>query len=62
MRTKNGILLDSARTRGSTRANYEDFFQRLREQLDSKNIKPANIANMGEHGMQELETRWNRDW
>ncbi|KAK4198013.1 hypothetical protein QBC40DRAFT_298770 [Triangularia verruculosa] len=44
-------------TRGSTRANYDAFFQRLREQLDSKKIKPANIANMDEHGMQELETR-----
>lgn len=50
-------MLDSARTRGSTRTNYEDFFQRLREQLDSKDIKPANIANIDEHSIQELETR-----
>lgn len=57
VKTKNSVLLDSARTRGSTRINYEVFFQPLREQLDSKNIKPANIANMDEHGMQELETR-----
>jgi 4-hydroxybenzoate polyprenyltransferase len=57
VKTKNSVLLDSARTRGSTRANYEAFFQRLREQLDSKKIKPANIASMDGHGMQEWETR-----
>lgn len=57
VKTKNSVLLDSARTRGSTRINYEVFFQRLREQLDSKNIKPAIIANIDEYGMQELEIR-----
>jgi 4-hydroxybenzoate polyprenyltransferase len=55
--TKNSTLLDSARVYGSTRDAYEDFYGRLKYQLDSKTIRPKNMANMDEHGMQELETR-----
>jgi len=54
--TKNSAPLESARVRGSTKEAYEDFFQRLDQKIKSRNIKPANIANMDEHGMQEMET------
>jgi Tc5 transposase DNA-binding domain/helix-turn-helix, Psq domain len=54
--TKGSTLLDSARTRGSTREAYEDFYARLGTQIREKGILPRNITNMDEHGMQELET------
>jgi 4-hydroxybenzoate polyprenyltransferase len=57
VKTKKSVLLERSRTRGSTRERYEDFFGRLRTQIDTKKIAPCNIANMDEHGMQEVETR-----
>ena len=51
VRTKNSTLLESARIRGSTRKAYEDFYGRLRYQINSKGIIPKNIANMDEHGI-----------
>lgn len=51
VKTKQSVLLERERVKGSTKAKYEDFFQRLGEQLRSKNIAPCNIANMDEHGM-----------
>ena len=56
VKTKKGVLLERARVRGSTKATYEDFFQRLGTQLREKKILPYNISNMDEHGMQETET------
>ena len=49
-------MLESARKRGSTKERYEDFFRRLRYQIESKGIKQHGITNMDEHGMQEQET------
>ena len=57
VRTKNSTLLESARIRRSTREAYKDFYSRLRYQINSKGIIPKNIANIDEHGIQELETR-----
>ncbi|KAK3364933.1 hypothetical protein B0T24DRAFT_712305 [Lasiosphaeria ovina] len=54
---KNSASLESSRVRGSTREAYEDFYKRQAFQIKDKKVKPANIANMDEHGMQELETR-----
>ena len=53
---KSSTLLESSRKRGSTKEKYEDFFRRLRHQIEVKKIKPENIANIDEHGMQEQET------
>jgi hypothetical protein len=57
VKTKNSTLLETSRVQGSTRDAYEDFYGRLRYQIDSKRILPKAITNMDEHGMQELETR-----
>lgn len=35
VKTKNSTLLESARVRGSTREAYEDFYGRLKYQIDS---------------------------
>jgi len=56
VKTKPLILLERERVPGSTRTKYEDFFHRLGEQLRVKNIKPCNVVNVDEHGMQETET------
>jgi hypothetical protein len=56
LKAKKSTLLDSARARGSSRAAYEEFFRLLRQVVDVKKIKPCNITNMDEHGMQELNT------
>jgi 4-hydroxybenzoate polyprenyltransferase len=56
LKMKNSGLLESARTRGSTREAYESFYNLLRRQINEKKIIPAHIANMDEHGMQELES------
>ena len=56
IKTKKSVLLERSRTRGSTKATYEDFYNRLDFQLRSKRILPRNITNMDEHGMQEVET------
>ena len=57
VKMKYSTLLESSRVRGSTSEAYEDFYDRLAFQIKDKKAKPANIANMDEHGMQELETR-----
>jgi hypothetical protein len=54
---KNSSLLEAERVRGSTRDVYEKNFRLYKEKLDEFNIIPTNIANIDEHGMQELETR-----
>jgi len=56
VKTKKGVLLDTERKRGSTRAAYEDFYARLRHQINTKDIPPSRITNIDEHGMQEGET------
>ena len=56
VQTKISSSLESSRTRGSNREAYEDFHCRLHTQIEEKDIKPANITNMDEHGMQELDT------
>ena len=56
VQTKISSSLESSRTRGSNREAYEDFYCRLHTQIEEKDIKPANITNMDEHGMQELDT------
>ena len=56
VKTKQRYLLEVARKRGSTKAAYEDFFERLCHQITTKNIGPLHITNMDEHGIQELET------
>jgi hypothetical protein len=53
VKAKPSALLDTARTRGSTKAAYEDFYGRLKTQLDVKDVLPRNITNMDEHSMQE---------
>ena len=57
VKMKNSALLESSRVYGSTREAYEAFFKRLAFQIKDKKVIPANIANMDEHGIQELETR-----
>ena len=49
--------LDTARTSRSIKAAYEDFYQYLKTQLDTKNIPPQNITNIDEHSIQEVQTR-----
>lgn len=51
VKMKNSALLESSRVRGSTREPYEDFYKRLAFQIKDKKVKPANIANLDEHGM-----------
>lgn len=34
-----------------------DFYRRLHTQIEEKNIKPGNITNMDEDGIQELDSR-----
>ena len=57
MKTKPSAPLDTARTSGSTKAAYKDFYQRLKTQLNTKNIPPQNITNMDKHSIQEVQTR-----
>ncbi|KAM7197375.1 hypothetical protein V8F33_005596, partial [Rhypophila sp. PSN 637] len=52
--TKNSVSLESARVRGSTIMKI--FSNCLDAKIKVHNIKPANISNMDEHGMQEMET------
>lgn len=59
VKVKSSRPLDQERRRGSTKEVYDGFFNRLKYQLDSKNIPPRYIANVDEHGMQELETSEN---
>jgi 4-hydroxybenzoate polyprenyltransferase len=54
MRKKNP--LEAARIRGSTKGNFERFYGNVEHQINTKNILPANIANMDEHGLQELDS------
>lgn len=56
VKMKGSSLLDAERKKGSTKAKYEDFYARLKHQIESKNIPPCHIAHMDEHGMQETET------
>jgi hypothetical protein len=56
VKTKNSTSLDQERRKGSTKEVYEDFFKRLKYQIDSKNIPARYIANVDEHGIQETET------
>lgn len=56
VKTKKSALLESSRTKGSTREAYQAFYRRLEFHIRDKNIIPANIANVDEHGMQEMET------
>ena len=57
IRTKISSPLESARARGSTKEAFTTFFDHLEAQIRDKAIIPANIANMDEHGLQELESR-----
>lgn len=50
------VFCQIQRVKGSTEEAYQDFFRRLKEQLDSKHILSQNIANINKHGMQEMET------
>lgn len=56
VKIKTSRSLDQERRRGSTKEAYEDFFHRLKYQIDSKNIPPRHISNVDEHGMQEAES------
>ena len=56
MKTKKGVLLEAARKRGATKAAYDDFYTRLRHQIEKKNIPPSRITNIDEYGIQEGET------
>jgi 4-hydroxybenzoate polyprenyltransferase len=49
--------LESSRIRGPSHEAYEDFYGRLHAQIEEKDIKPENITNMDEHGMQELDSK-----
>jgi len=55
IKIKKSVLLERSRTRGFTKATYEDFYNCLDFQLRSKRILPRNITNMDEYGMQEVE-------
>ena len=57
VKAKKSALLESSRTKGSTREAYQDFYARLEFHIRDKSIAPKNMANVDEHGMQELETR-----
>jgi len=59
VRVKNSRPLDQERRRGSTKEVWEDFFARLKYQIDVKDVLPRYLANVDEHGMQELETTEN---
>jgi 4-hydroxybenzoate polyprenyltransferase len=57
---KNADLLERARARGSTRQAFEAFFDLLERHVREKKLKPCNIANMDEHGLQEGESQGGR--
>ena len=56
VKMKKSSPLELSRTKGSTKEAFEAFYTLLDAQIKEKKIIPANIANMDEHGMQELES------
>lgn len=56
IKSKPSDPLERARARGSTRPDFEAFFDLLERLVAEKKIKPCNIANMDEHGLQEGES------
>jgi hypothetical protein len=59
VRVKNSRPLDQERRRGSTKEAWEDYFARLKYQMDTKDVPARYIANVDEYGMRELETAEN---
>ena len=57
VKMKNSSPLELLRTKGSTREEYNKFYTLLEAQIAEKKVVPANIANIDEHGMQELESK-----
>ena len=51
IKIKKSILLKRLRTRGFTKATYEDFYNRLNFQLRFKRILPRNITNINKYSI-----------